>query len=479
MKIRAHLIALLGILAVLLLVFPTNSDAQQQAKPDKGKSKKALSEGRKLFEQKNYRDASVKFADSVKFDPSNDEAHFYKGYTHYYLKEYNEALSELDTAFQQTGSLKLEEKQKNEKLLMIKRVRAIVQYERKDYSAAMDDIRAVLAVEPQRMEFVRLAAAISLEQKNYDEALVSYQKISAAAPNDGNIKYTLATIYAAKGDYEQQAAFAEAAMSQGTSHFAEAQVLAAEANLRLGKTQQAENQLLGIISANPNNREAYRTLAEVYRQQSRFTDAIDLLRRAIRIYDKDGELYTDIAWYYSLAGRHEDAVQAAQAGIRFSPDKYMAYTNLCRAYNDLNKAELAISACNSALKLQPNDGETNFYLGRANDILNRPDDASKFYKRAVTGLEATTRENPTYSDGFYLLGNAYFADNQLDKAIGAYSKCLSMSPNFARARYNLAMVQLQQRNKSGATEQYNVLMTLDKTLASKLKSEIDKVSDKP
>jgi superkiller protein 3 len=157
----------------------------------------------------------------------------------------------------------------------------------------------------------------------------------------------------------------------------------------------------------------------------------------------------------------------------------LAYTNLCRAYNDLNKPELAISACNNALKINPNDGETFFYLGRANDVLDRPAEAAKFYKRAVTGLEAFTAERPTYSDGFYHLGNAYFADNQLDKAIAAYSKCLELSPRFGRARYNIGIVQLQKNNKPGATEQYNILVGIDRTLATKLKTEIDKVSDKP
>ena len=469
MKIRAHVIALLGAILVSVLLFPSIAGAQQQIKPDKGKSKKLFSEGYKLYEQKNYRDAIAKLTESVKFDDKNTQAHFWKGYNHFLLKEYDEALSELNIA----------EQQQYKPLLDLQKARGLVQAGRKEYNAAMTDIRAVLSAEPNNLQFVKLAGTISLEQKNYDEALASYQKVSAAAPNDGDTLYTLAQIYSAKGDFQNQAVAAEAAIQKGTQYLADAQVLAADAYIKMGKPQQGEAALLRVLNTKPENRELYRTLGDVYRQQSRFNDAIDILRRGLRLYPSDGEMYTDISWYYSLAGRHEDAIQAAQAGIRFRPTDSMAYTNLCRAYNDMNKPELAISACNSALKLKPDDGETYFYLGRANDILDRPAEAGKFYKRAVTGLEASTSQNPTYSDGFYLLGNAYFADNQFEKAIAAYSKCLSMSPNFARARFNMAMVQLQQRNKSGATEQYNLLMTLDKTLASKLKTEIDKVSDKP
>ena len=91
------------------------------------------------------------------------------------------------------------------------------------------------------------------------------------------------------------------------------------------------------------------------------------------------------------------------------------------------------------------------------------------------GLEKFTASNQDYSDGFYLLGNAYFADNQRDKAIAAYQKCLELSPRFARARYNIGIIQVLQKNKAGAMEQYSSLVSIDPALAAKLKSEIDKL----
>jgi tetratricopeptide (TPR) repeat protein len=156
-------------------------------------------------------------------------------------------------------------------------------------------------------------------------------------------------------------------------------------------------------------------------------------------------------------------VQAAQAGIKIRPDQYLAYTNLCRAYNDVKKPELAIIECNKALKLNPNDGETSFYLARAYDLAGK-------------GTEATfVKGNPNSSDGYYLLGNAYFADNQRDKAVEAYNKCLQLNPTFVKARYNMGIIQVLQKNKVAAMEQYNSLRRLDEGLAGKLKVEIDKL----
>lgn len=470
MRLRAQLIVLLGFILFGLAFVPAEASAQESGvKRDTGKAKKAREAGDKLLRQKNFRDAVAKFEESIKFDQESDESHFLKGYAHYFLKEYDAALEHLNRA----------EALKYKPLLELYRIRANVQYERKDYEGAIADIRRVVEAEPSNVQYLKLAGDVSLLLKDYDGALAIYQKLSAASPNDGNILYAMAQLYASKGDLDNQIVFAERAVKVGTQNFAEAQLLLADAYTKQGKAPQAEVALLKVIEVKPDRRDIYRTLSDMYRSQSRFTDAIDITRKAIKQFANDGELYTDASWYYSLAGRHEEAVQAAQAGIRFSPDRSMAYTNLCRAYNDLQKPELAISACNNALKLQPNDGETYFYLGRAHDLLNKPTEATRFYKQAVVGLEAFTAENPTYSDGFYLLGNAYFADNQLEKAIAAYAKCLEMSPRFARARYNIGMVQLQKNDKTGATEQYNILVGIDRALATKLKTEIDKVADKP
>ena len=107
-------------------------------------------------------------------------------------------------------------------------------------------------------------------------------------------------------------------------------------------------------------------------------------------------------------------------------------------------------------------------------MAGRKADATRAYKGAVVGLVEFTQKNPTYSDGFYLLGNAYYSDNQPEKAIAAYRKCLELSPRFARARFNLGYILNNQKNKTAALEQYNSLLQLDPSLAAKLKAEIDK-----
>ena len=75
----------------------------------------------------------------------------------------------------------------------------------------------------------------------------------------------------------------------------------------------------------------------------------------------------------------------------------------------------------------------------------------------------------------YLLGNAYFSDNQRDKAIETYNKCLELNPRFAKARLNLGRTLVLKRDKAGAMVQYNELLKIDQKRAAQLKADIDKL----
>lgn len=193
------------------------------------------------------------------------------------------------------------------------------------------------------------------------------------------------------------------------------------------------------------------------------------------LYPNDGYIYTDISWYYSLADRHEEAVQAAQSATKILPTESMAYTNLCRALNDTKQYAEAITACNSALRINPKDGETYFYLARAYDLTGRTADATRNYALAARDLAETAKADPTNADSYYLLGNAYFSDNQRDRAVEAYTRCLELNPRFAKARLNLGRTLVLKRDKAGALTQYNELLKIDQKRATQLKAEIDKI----
>lgn len=435
-----------------------------QSKKEIRNSNSLVEQGNKSFNQRNFRAAIDKYVEAIKVNSANSAAHFRKGYAHYSLNEYDQALLDFDKAFS-LGHNPIE----------IYKVRWYVNKEKKNFDAALSDLKLALEADPKNVLLLRGAGDVYVDKSAYREALDAYQKAVVAAPNDGDLYYKISNVQFNLGDPSGQASAAEEAVRKHTQFLGHALFLMGDAYQKQGKSAEALAAYQKSIQAKPDTYDAYRNMAEIYRSQNKFNDAIDISRKALPITENDGIIYTDLSWYYSLADRHDEAIQAAKAGILLLPKEYMAYTNLCRAYNDVNKPELAVKECTKALDINEKDGETHFYLGRAYDLSGKPAEATKAYKEAVKGLIEYTKVNPTYSDGYYLLGNAYYADNQREKAIEAYQKCLELSPGFVKARYNIGFIRALQKNKIAAMEQYNSLVKLDPALAEKLKAEIDKL----
>ena len=449
---------------LVIAVLAISAAAQQPSKKDIKKSNQLVDQGNRAFNQKNYRGAIEKYAEAVVLVPRNGAARYWKGYAHYYLKEFPTALTEFSFAEEQ-----------GHPAAAISKVRWYIHYEAKNYDAAMADVRRALQAEPNDQMLLRASGDLNFEKQNYRESLAAYQKALSGAPNDGNLHYSVARVQLALGDTKGQESAAAAAATKPTQYIGDSYYLLADAQHKLRKYSEAVKSYNMALASKPDTVEIYRALGDIYRAQSQFSQAIDITRQALRKWPQNGELYTDISWYYSLDGRHKDAVDSAQAAVKFSPERAMGYTNLCRAYNDTAQHQFAVTACLNALQRNPDDGETNFYLGRAYRELNKPADAAKAFDKAVAGLIKYTQTYPDYSDGFYLLGNAYFNDTQYEKAITAYKRSLELSPNFTRARYNTAVSHIRLKNRDGALEQYNALSNLDKDLATRLKVEIDKM----
>lgn len=80
-------------------------------------------------------------------------------------------------------------------------------------------------------------------------------------------------------------------------------------------------------------------------------------------------------------------------------------------------------------------------LVNANDLLVSAEKAyeSKNYKKAIESYEQLLKEGYTSSHLYYNLGNAYYRNNQLGKAIYNYERAKKIDPNNADVKNNLAI----------------------------------------
>lgn len=453
----------IGFITFLLLVtafFAFHSDAPAQNKKVDKKAERVAKLGDEFFRKKDYRNAISKYAEAISLAPIYPYAHFWKGYAHYYLDEYDQSLSDLDTAFNQ-GHTPLE----------VYKVRWFVNLQKGNYDAALRDAQEGARLEPNNPDFQKGLAGAYFGKKEYQNALAAYRKVAAAEPNNGDVSYYIAESHFNLGEFAEQGIAALDAIKKGTRFPGEAWFYVGDALQKGKKFEEAIDAYERSISANPKIYGSYNNLSELYRIKGRYDKAIATMDKAKAQFPNDSTVFVNLSWYYSLSDQHPKAIAAAQEAIKLDSSNSMGYTNLCRAYNDMDLYTQAVTTCNKGLELNPGDGETNFYLGRALDKLKRPN-AAAYFKKAVDGLMKFTAEYPDYSDGFYLLGNAYYATEQQEKAVEAYKKAIELSPRFAKARYNLALVYFVQEKPQLVQEQLTALMEIDTKLATKLRETI-------
>lgn len=450
----------LVVIAALMLTINIGA----QSRRDRDQARSLQEQADKAYIAKNYREAAEKYGQAIALVPTNPYSYYRKGFAHFNLKENEEAIKALSAALTQ-----------GYRPLDVYRIRHFIHFDQKNYDEALADIEKGLQLAPNDLNFLAARGEIFLVKRSYPEAIEIFQNIVKLNPNSADTFYNLARVYQATGDAERQAEAAESALAKGTKFPGESFFLLGEAHQRLKNYSKAIDAYQKSLNAKPDVYQTYTNLSVIFREENRLSDAINILKRGLQAFPLDGGFFTELGWLYSLADRPDEAVEAARAGVTIKPNESTPYTNLCRAYNETKKYDLAIGACNSALRIKPGDGETHFYLGRAFDLSRRPAEATKNYALAVKGLEETTARTPDKYDAWYLLGNAYFADNQRDKAVEAYMKSLELSPKFTKAHYNLGVIYTLKKDRSAANGQYEKLLPLDPKLAEALKIEIGKI----
>ncbi len=449
---------------LLGVLFGASFEAPAQRKKDLERARKIARQGDQLFNQKNYREAINRYAEALAIVPGFAAAHYWKGLAHYNLNETEQALADWQTALAQGYDRPLD----------IYKVRWQLNYQAKNLDAAMRDAAEAARLDPNNAVYNLALGDIHRQKGNYAEAVGFYKKAAEQDSNNPDVHYFIAVSQAGLNNHSEQGLAAIEALKRNTKFRGESYFLVADALNRSKKTDEAIEYYRKAIETKPDLYGPYPALSDLYRVDNRFEEAIQIANQGLRYYPMDSNLFTSLSWYYSLADKPIEAINSAKAAINLAPDQYMGYTNLCRAYNDAKQPQQAIAACSEALKLRPNDGETHLYIGRAYEANGKEAArAREHYRKAVAGLEQFTQENPDYSDGFYLLGNAYFLVERDDKAIEAYKRCLQLAPRFARARYTIGVAYLAKGDKSAARAQYDILKDIDNNWAARLLEQMN------
>jgi tetratricopeptide (TPR) repeat protein len=161
----------------------------------------------------------------------------------------------------------------------------------------------------------------------YAEAIARFQQALQSNPNSDDVWYDLADAYFRKHDYAAALAAAQHVSPQGqkdTSYLA----LRADILAHVGQSDEAIKLLSQVIAANPDQDQAYLSLALVYLRSGDTTDASGALQRGLKRIPDSGELLWGTGVVSVMEGQTAKAEQELEKSLDLLPEWAGGYSAL-------------------------------------------------------------------------------------------------------------------------------------------------------
>lgn len=216
-----------------------------------------------------------------------------------------------------------------------------------DFEAAAGHFRRALELQPEHKVALYGLATAYKKMGQDDEALLGFQRLQSLAPHDSKAVIAMTGIYFRQGRLDQALALLEEATSQPDLariptrlHSQHGELL-----LRMGRLEEAANQLRLAIAKNPRSPTPFFHLAKIAEGEGKRDDAIELYEAALA---RRPNLYPALVELARLYGQRRDPErgdlekqrQLYESALERDPDFIRGYFGLARWLLDNSDGDL-------------------------------------------------------------------------------------------------------------------------------------------
>lgn len=134
-----------------------------------------------------------------------------------------------------------------------------------------------------------------------------------------------------------------------------------------GNLPEAERLYLEILTESPNDGNALNLLGFLKIQNKQFDEAINYLKKALKIYPDFFEAWFNLGLAYKNNNQFDNAIKAYENALSIEPNNTDVYFNIASVYEEKNDAFAAINYYEKAreCKAGVTDNDINYFLGCA------------------------------------------------------------------------------------------------------------------
>ena len=203
---------------------------------------------------------------------------------------------------------------------------------------------------------------------------------------------------------------------------------------RSNREQEAETELLDVVSSRPGLIAPHRMLAELARQARRPADVVEHYAKIVDILTASrnsakpvlsagGDLETAhvmLAVALREAGRDGEAIEHYEQALKIKPDDVEALNSLGLTLVHAGRFKDAIDRYEQALKIKPDAVQVHNNLGNVLERTGRHAEAIEQYEHAL-------EIKPDFIDAHFNLGLAFEQAGRLAEAVGQFERALALA----------------------------------------------------
>jgi tetratricopeptide (TPR) repeat protein len=160
-----------------------------------------------------------------------------------------------------------------------------------------------------------------------------------------------------------------------------------------------------------------------------------------------------------------EAIDTFKIAIRLDPNFGPAYGGLGDAYFNSGRWEEGLAAYKEQVRLEPNNAQAQYDLGYAYNAMGR-------HGEAFAPLVRATSLDPGYAEAYYGIGYAYLRGTDFEKSLPFFKSAIKLQADYADAYYSMGQAYARLGQAGAADEQVKKLAAIDAKLSQKLSKEI-------
>ena len=343
-----------------------------------------------------------------------------------------------------------------------------------DLVKATDNLRKVIEISPQgkhaQQAHERLGiieSKLLMQEGNLQESLNLLNGIIDKSPNNSAAMFTRAEVYQSMGQLGLSEQNYKKVIELSPNNM-EARLRLAGIYVetdRLGEGIGALEEIIKLDKESPQAQKATETLKKLQTAKERNMDDSEKIRLAeerllliLKAEPDNIDAHFNLGRLYYQQGKMDMARNELEEVTRIAPDNKRAQIVLGALYDDMGLYDLAIDKYSTVIALEKDKESADHY-----EELKELAIAKKLYSEGNLGLarekfDEIVAKNPDNANAYFYLGLIHASEDELSKSVDDYEEVIRLVPGHVGARLNLALSFERLHREEDAISQYRKIL---------------------